>query len=172
VPRAKPVTTFLEFLGQTRKAKCQRVLNATLKKQKNWHGSVPLSMALAMQNGTFVHENSNFIRPFSVFTMIPLALSGCNPTKFLNLQLKALEGKGLDNAVVTKLMKLILSVLLDVHDLGFFVTSFIHLLGYMFGPGALVATSVHSWSPHMIANVSDYQDCSMQIHCLEYKYAP
>jgi len=159
VPRDKPVATYLEFLSQTKVAKSRRILNATLKQQMNWHGSFPLSTALAIQNGTFMHENSNFIGPFSAFAMIPLALSGCDPAEYLNLQLKSSEGKGLDNADVTKTTKLVLSVPLDVHELGFFITGFIHLLGYVFGPASLVATAVQSWSPHMIANISDYQDC-------------
>jgi len=83
--------------------------------------------ALAMQNGTFMHENSNLMGPFSIFAMLLLVLAGCDPEEYLNIQLKSYEGKGLHRTT-----KMILSVPMDVHELGFFLMGFIHLLSYVF----------------------------------------
>jgi len=159
VPWDRPVETFQEFLEQSSVAKARQTVNSKLHLQKKWHGAIPMSTALAMQNGTFVHENPNLVGPFSIFVMLPLVLAGCDPEEYLNIQLKSSEGKGLESTDIARMTKTIFSIPMDVHELGFFLMGFIHLLSYVFRPNALVTLAVHSWLPHMVNNFADYQDC-------------
>lgn len=159
--RDEPLANVMAVMKSKTQTAGKSLMDHYLQDVHNCNVEVQLSLVRAIQDGVLKWNQKDAPGPFSILALPPISSRGYQilHTDFdlSTMRLESEYGRGLSKESIAATSKTIYVVPTSVSELQAHLKNMVGVLNFMYGPEAVLTTSVYSFAQDVVRNMSDYK---------------